>query len=170
MAKVRKTAPCPCGSGKKYKYCHGATEQPVGPEPPPRRHVFLWIILALAPIAYAASLYQGDPTATTVERVWSEEHGHYHNIDGSELGAAAKAKETPATPGKTPGAAPPGKIWSEEHGHWHDDGTQPEAHDYVPPTDALKAEPYRLERPDGPPPEGKTWSEAHGHWHDNDSP
>jgi len=168
MAKVRKTDPCPCGSEKKYKYCHGAKQPEASTAPPARRQVFLWIVVALAPIAYAATFFQGDPEATAVERVWSEEHGHYHNVDGSELDAETPAE--PATPGEAPGPPPPGKVWSEEHGHWHDadEGTEPAG--YAPPSDTLIDGGYRLRRPEGPAPEGKYWSEEHGHWHDNDSP
>ena len=41
MAKVRRNQPCPCGSGKKYKQCHG---NPIHPKPlestqPVRRHI-----------------------------------------------------------------------------------------------------------------------------------
>ncbi len=181
MAKVRKTDPCPCGSGKKYKYCHGAPPEEIEAEvAPPRRQVFIWIVIALAPIAYAATFFQGEPADTTAERVWSEEHGHYHAADGSELPtetpAPTAATTTPAADGSSspavaPGPAPPGKIWSAEHGHWHND----------PDADQQDAEPafeeegmpkheYKLDRPPGPAPEGKVWSAAHGHWHDNDTP
>jgi hypothetical protein len=171
MAKVRKTDPCPCGSGKKYKYCHGAPPAETVSVAPPRRQVFLWIVVALGPLAYAATFYQGDPQATAVERVWSTEHGHYHNVDGSEIGQQQPSEAVAAdSPGESPGPAPPGKVWSVEHGHWHNDTTSSESPDFVPPSDDLNSAPYRLERPEGAPPQGKVWSESHGHWHDEDSP
>ena len=38
VKKVGRNQPCPCGSGKKYKLCHGAaTPAPTGPPPPRRR-------------------------------------------------------------------------------------------------------------------------------------
>jgi hypothetical protein len=47
-------------------------------------------------------------------RVWSPEHGHYHDVDGGETRSAARSVPRP------PGPAPPGKVWSPDHGHWHD--------------------------------------------------
>lgn len=32
MSKIGRNAPCPCGSGKKYKKCHGSYAQPLAPE------------------------------------------------------------------------------------------------------------------------------------------
>jgi len=53
-------------------------------------------------------------------KVWSPEHGHYHDVN-SPAGA------TPSAPAQTgqnvpqpAGPVPPGKVWSPEHGHWHD--------------------------------------------------
>jgi len=176
MAKVRKTDPCPCGSGKKYKYCHGAPQTVEVDERPPRRQIFIWIVLALGPLAYAATFYQGNPQDTATKRVWSEEHGHYHNVDGSEIDRADKPAEAaaapnPDTPTQAPGPAPPGKVWDEGHGHWHDDPNA--AAQEVLPTfeeEGIPKKQYDIERPKGPAPEGKVWSAAHGHWHDNDSP
>lgn len=178
--KQRKTDPCHCGSGTQFRYCHGAPQE-VEEEAPltqrnPRR-VFLFLVLVLSPLAVLASFSQGQPE-DTVNRVWSPEHGHYHTLDGREIGAAAAAPQAAAVDGEpaapsgdapdptvAPGPAPPGKVWSPEHGHWHD--ADPEAG-----ADPLQNEPwdhqYRIERPDGPPPEGMTWSESHGHWHPSD--
>jgi hypothetical protein len=176
MAKVRKTDPCPCGSGKKYKYCHGAPLQVEEKDKaPPRRQIFIWLVLALGPIAVAASYYQGDPQDTAKKRVWSEEHGHYHNIDGGEIDRAddpanATAAPVPDAPTTAPGPAPPGKVWSAAHGHWHDDANA-RVTEIAPVYEQGVPDPtYKLKRPDGPAPDGKVWSQAHGHWHDNDAP
>jgi SEC-C motif-containing protein len=32
--KIGRNDPCPCGSGKKYKHCHGRQESPYGVFPP----------------------------------------------------------------------------------------------------------------------------------------
>lgn len=194
MAKIRKTDPCPCGSGKHYKYCHGAPEdaQPVGTEfvnAPPKR-VFLWLTGILVPLVLLASFFGPD---TGSDRVWSEEHGHYHDapILAAEARAAAsvlpksvslddEANTDPVSEPEAPvadgpkaqpvGTAPPGKIWDEIHGHWHDADAKP-AQLRVDPDDGTPWEQDRtLRPPEGPVPEGKTWSTAHGHWHDNDAP
>lgn len=181
----RKTDPCPCGSGKQYRYCHGAkpNEDDEGPVIKGNRpQVFLWVVLIGAPLAYGLGmLAQPAGSGAGTKRVWSEEHGHYHNVDGSEPAAAATntvsadgapaADGTPAPrPTKPPGPTPPGKVWSEAHGHWHDaDGGTPEAQQVL--VDPVSGKPwdhdYKLEKPDGPAPEGMTWSASHGHWHPN---
>ena len=168
--KQRKTDPCPCGSGQQFRYCHGAPEEAADENPivqrNPRR-VFLLVVLVLSPLAVLAGLSQGDPE-DTVNRVWSPEHGHYHTLDGKEIGAVEPAADGDEQAVQTPSSeAPPGKVWSEEHGHWHDaeqtEGVQDPAKEQMPWDHE-----YKLVRPDGPAPEGMVWSEAHGHWHPSD--
>ena len=176
MASHRKTDSCSCGSGKQYRYCHGAPEVDVEDKRPARRQIFLWIVLALGPIAYASTFYQGNPEDTAVKRVWSDEHGHYHDVDGAEIDraddpAAESASPNPDKPTQPPGPAPPGKIWSAPHGHWHDDPkADPQDIEPLFQEEGIPVRPFKLQRPDGPAPAGKVWSDAHGHWHDNDAP
>lgn len=55
MESVPRNAPCPCGSGKKYKHCHLGKEGDVAPVRNPR---FL-LPLALAVLGVALGLYFG---------------------------------------------------------------------------------------------------------------
>jgi len=197
--KQRKTDPCHCGSGDQFRHCHGAEEEaeevnPITSRNP--RRVFLMVVMVLSPLAIIAGLSQGEPE-DTVNRVWSSEHGHYHNIDGGEIGAAPAPVPTPAAtvvvgadgdgdadgdadaaptvavePASTapPGPAPPGKVWAPEHGHWHDaDGTAESSGSRARPGSGQPWDhEYVIHRPDGAAPEGQVWSESHGHWHPSD--
>lgn len=93
---------CACGSGKKFKRCCGAVD--VAAEDPASRFfgvaaVLAGLMLVAAIVVTAREMFAGGEQAA--RKVWSEEHGHYHTVGGSEEGG-------------------PGKVWSEEHGHWHD--------------------------------------------------
>lgn len=116
--KVGRNAPCTCGSGKKYKQCHGKTDQ----ERKHRWSVYALLIPAIAIIVGGGELLLSlfrDPPEGSAGRVWSTEHGHWHDANGGELGAAPGG--VPASPqAQPPGPPPPGKVWSSEHGHWHD--------------------------------------------------
>lgn len=196
----RKTDPCPCGSGKQYRYCHGAPpdqadEAKLDVESNPRQ-LFLWLVIVGAPLAWLAGSFMPSGSETPQTRVWSEEHGHYHTVDGKELGNDA-ASATPVAPGnpndagagtleagdgsapapapvpaaQPPGPTPPGKVWSAEHGHWHDvdagKATGAEPVIFDPSSGKPWDHDYELPRPDEERP-GFTWSEAHGHWHPNE--
>ena len=96
--------------------------------PPPTQSRIADPASILSPLGPAA----GAPAAPP-GKVWSAEHGHYHDIAGNELAAAPSPLGTPPTaaPGTlTPqpdGPIPEGKVWSAEHGHWHDaPGVTPE--------------------------------------------
>jgi hypothetical protein len=67
------------------------------------------------------------PGPAPAGKVWSAEHGHWHDAPGSQPLSAAAAQPafaqpsaTPAFTPQPPGPAPAGKVWSTEHGHWHD--------------------------------------------------
>jgi hypothetical protein len=116
MESVSRNAPCPCGSGRKYKRCCERVVPSATKENPPWLGIVLGAIVVLAAVGLLAGVWRGDPEKSG--RVWSAEHGHWH-YPGQTHGAAQPG--TPATPGTAPpGTAPPGKVWSEEHGHWHD--------------------------------------------------
>jgi hypothetical protein len=74
--KVGRNAPCPCGSGRKYKQCHALEERRNG------RWIAIVIggVLLLATLAYMNALRNRDPSQAgpLPGQVWSEEHGHYH--------------------------------------------------------------------------------------------
>ena len=115
-AKIGRNDPCPCGSGKKYKQCcEGKAAE---------KTTFLtkWIavivgmiLVLLVAVGTAASFFTDDQSNNAPpRRVWSPEHGHWHNVDGAGTRSAARSVPRPAGP------APPGKVWSPDHGHWHD--------------------------------------------------
>ena len=136
--KVGRNKPCPCGSGKKFKYCCARAEQPQ----PPKNRSTLWLVsFAIGCVVIVAAFMTNTPTDPL-----------------SNSSVPMPSRPLTPTGGLTPqppGPVPPGKVWSPEHGHWHDvAGT---------PTES----PTRLvSPPPGPAPAGKVWSPEHGHWHD----
>lgn len=69
-----------------------------------------WIILGLVAAAVLVVTLLNRPADDGGERVWSPEHGHYHEVEASGTPVEPGALEEP----------PAGRVWSEEHGHWHD--------------------------------------------------
>ncbi len=75
--KVGRNAPCPCGSGKKYKHCCLNKKNALS-----RRQKLLYsgfvllVIGALVAIAITIREYRPD----RANRVWSEEHQHWHTV------------------------------------------------------------------------------------------
>ncbi|MFQ5876838.1 MAG: SEC-C metal-binding domain-containing protein [Acidobacteriota bacterium] len=100
--------PCPCGSGRKYKRCCERTRRPVLT---PAALVLIAIVALGGAVAVTAMLNAPDPDAPPPGKVWSPEHGHWHDVGG----APARGPIPPPA-----GPPPPGKVWSPEHGHWHD--------------------------------------------------
>ena len=112
--KVSRNAKCPCGSGKKYKQCCGQKE--------PASTSWSKVGIAVVGAALVYGLGHGIYAVATTEgtqdgRVWSAEHGHWHNADGTEVGSVPRPAG--ASVPQPPGPAPEGKVWSEEHGHFH---------------------------------------------------
>ena len=70
---VGRNEPCPCGSGKKYKHCHGAKTSGLTTG----QRIAIGLIGALI----VGGLWLGFSDREHVENprgVWSPEHGHYH--------------------------------------------------------------------------------------------
>jgi hypothetical protein len=81
MPKIGRNDPCSCGSGKKFKKCHGA--QPAHS----RQSKMLLIIVGgavLAALAAVATLVTSERSSAG-RRVWDPAHGHYHNEFGREI-------------------------------------------------------------------------------------
>ena len=128
---VNRNDPCPCGSGAKYKRCCERQERnPLTPA----AIVLMLVVVGGGAVAVMALMQAPEP-GNTAQRVWSEEHKHWHTVGGGEKGTApgvpvpggpipagglpdAAAPKTPVP--QPPGPAPAGKVWSAEHGHWHD--------------------------------------------------
>jgi hypothetical protein len=108
---IERNAPCGCGSGLKYKRCCERKER-TGISP---TALALILIVILGAAAGIVSYMRAPDEIATPKRVWSEEHGHWHDV-----GAGGEGQGTPGP--QPPGPAPAGKVWSEEHGHWHDAG------------------------------------------------
>lgn len=115
---AKRNAKCPCGSGKKYKLCHGKRERPERS----RRNNFTIVVAAIAIVAAAlygvVSTFSSRTGGDGSGRVWSEAHGHWHDAAGGELTGPGPA--LPAGSAAPPGPPPkPGQVWSPEHNHWH---------------------------------------------------
>ena len=114
--KIGRNDPCPCGSGKKYKFCC-ETKKAEGKGD--------WSRYALYAIAISIGLGIGGffialADAPDDGRVWSAEHGHWHNADGTEIVTGNTAQPGGPPYPQPPGPVPEGKVWSPDHGHWHD--------------------------------------------------
>lgn len=58
-------------------------------------------------------------------KVWSTEHGHWHDKPAAPPTVHMGTVNYPSKPVPAPGPAPPGMVWSAEHGHWHRAGAAP---------------------------------------------
>jgi hypothetical protein len=81
MAKTGRNDPCPCGSGKKFKFCH---------ESKGRESTSSRLLMIVVGGAVLAAIAAGVATFTTersagATRVWDPVHGHYHDATGTAL-------------------------------------------------------------------------------------
>jgi hypothetical protein len=72
------------------------------------------------PAAAAGRPGTAQPGPAPPGKVWSIEHGHWHDVTTTPAASTEVQPSTPAPNPQPPGAIPPGKVWSPEHGHWHD--------------------------------------------------
>lgn len=164
--KVGANAPCPCGSGKKYKRCCALEEPKTAKRRRRRIAQYTAIAVAIAAVLFVVSYNSAarippqravttplipaqtprasrPPGPAPPGKVWNADHGHWH--DAPTGGVAGRTYPQPVGV-----AAPPGAVWSPEHDHWHDAA-------------GIKVS---IPQPAGLPPAGKTiWSDNHGHWH-----
>ena len=112
--KPRRNDPCPCGSGKKYKRCCEGREIRTKTSLTKWTLVAVGILIVLGGVGFVAALLAPNESDTTSGRVWSPEHGHWHDVGGDTSRPTGEPVSQP------PGPAPPGKVWSAAHGHWHD--------------------------------------------------
>lgn len=158
---------CHCGSGKKYKNCHGRKSLAASLSGNATFGIVAFVLVVGGIILFSGPLKENQPAGqsapvrpgvTPPGKVWSEEHGHWHDAPGTTPAASSPAQQPGATSSQPSGPAPDGKVWSPEHGHWHDaPGSQ---------SSATQTGTTLYPQPDGPVPEGKVWSPQHGHWHD----
>jgi hypothetical protein len=166
---VRQKDPCPCGSGKRYKNCCGKR----GAKSSFRKWTGLKLsVLAIVVVGGGAVAYMifSKPTITPLEvittetppksvqplqpqpvdpagegKVWSTEHGHWHDAPGAATSSGSATNPITITPGATPGS-----------------GTNPIS---ITPGTTPGSGGELTPQPPGPAPEGKVWSSEHGHWH-----
>lgn len=142
--KISRNDPCPCGSGKKYKQCC-AIEESVEAAGSFFRIAMIGMGLALlfVTVAVGRELFSSEPVQ---KRVWSSDHGHWHNVTGDPHGGGEGSDEAVEPGTYADGQEVDGRVWSEAHGHFHG-GSGSAA---------------------GNPQPGKVWNEAHGHYHPAD--
>jgi hypothetical protein len=73
--------PCPCGSGDKYKKC--CAGKPDASQKARSRGLaaLLIVVLLIVVAGVVIELRSDDSAEGRVDRVWSPEHGHYHDVD-----------------------------------------------------------------------------------------
>jgi hypothetical protein len=76
---VNRNARCHCGSGKKFKNCHGAVAVSPGRKIPVLYFVAGAIIIAAAFVFYTNRSGSTQPGQAPPGKVWSAEHGHWHD-------------------------------------------------------------------------------------------
>lgn len=127
------------------------------------------------------------PSAAPPGKVWSAEHGHWHDAVAPSNPVQIQAEQIGGQPAAQRVPPEPGMVWSEEHNHWH---KAPAASTAVARdaatgapigTDPAPAAPNQVRafgqlydvtakpgtpQPPGPVPAGMVWSTEHGHWHD----
>ena len=77
MASIGRNAPCPCGSGKKYKRCCALKAQKTTLASRVVMSV-IGLILLTGAVVMLMSLDELGADPTGPRRVWSEEHQHWH--------------------------------------------------------------------------------------------
>jgi len=163
--KVGRNEPCHCGSGKKYKVCHGQSAASAG-----QKWMFIGGAVIVVGLGYFINkiLTSDDLDNRRPGQVWSPDHEHWHDAPATSTPRSTPLSNPlipqPSTPStestsEPPGPAPPGQVWSTEHSHWHD---APVTAPSITPQSSTKL----TSEPPGPAPPGKVWSPEHGHWHD----
>lgn len=78
MASVGRNAPCPCGSGKKYKRCCALKSQKTPLASRITLSLISLMLLAGAVVMLMSLDELGQTSSGPPGRVWSEEHQHWH--------------------------------------------------------------------------------------------
>lgn len=141
-----RNAPCPCGSGRKYKHCCIGKRFGAAPATHATRNSLI-LVSACALIGLGAWAW--------THRTSSVDSGSYSE-----------------TPGRTPEPyeydAVNNRHWHAGHGHWHD-GPPPiglrTPEPASPATPATAPEPYEYD-----PVQNRHWDPDHGHWHNGPPP
>ena len=114
--KIGRNDACHCGSNKKFKDCHGSKKTNNQ-----WRNIAIIGLIAIALVWFISDIFQSDIGGSAPPgKVWSEEHGHYHDIAGSPSPRGINPGQAQLNVPQPEGPVPEGKVWSTEHGHWHD--------------------------------------------------
>jgi hypothetical protein len=116
--------------GKVWSSEHGHWHDAPGTAASPGSRANPIEVTAGTTLGLAGDLTPQPPGPAPAGKVWSPEHGHWHNAPGASSPSGSPTNPIPITPGTTPGSggeltpqppgpAPAGKVWSPEHGHWH---------------------------------------------------
>lgn len=81
MPKTGRNDLCTCGSGKKYKKCCEHKDRGGGLQ----SRVMMLAVGGAVLVAIIAGLASFTGDSTTPTRVWSVEHGHYHDANGMQV-------------------------------------------------------------------------------------
>jgi hypothetical protein len=87
------------------------------------------------------------PGPAPAGKVWSVEHGHWHDVPGAATDPVVPPELQPAL--QPPGipATPAGMVWSEEHQHWHDANEEAKRKGTVKPDETAPAAPAPAPKP-----------------------
>ena len=80
MSKIGRNQPCPCGSGAKYKHCCQLKDERRSQLVSRGLAVALVVVIVVAAVAMLIGARAGDGETAPPGHVWSEEHGHYHDV------------------------------------------------------------------------------------------
>jgi len=166
--KVGRNEPCHCGSGKKYKVCHGRSAAGGS-----NRWMLIGGVVGVVALGYFVNkiLTSDGQNNPPPGKVWSPEHGHWHDATATSTPLSTPLIPQPSIPttestSEPPGPAPPGQVWSPDHGHFHDapSTSTPLSTPLIPQPSIPTTE--STSEPPGPAPPGQVWSPDHGHFHD----
>ncbi len=170
MAKTMRNEPCPCGSGKKYKACHGTTDQTRSGRGPARILAIVVVIVVIGGAAIAVNHFR---TADLSEpklvydaennRYWDPVHSHWHDGRPPAHGGAAAPAPAGLKPEPYEYNAETNHYWDPEHAHWHE-GRPPSDHVFTA-ADGRTPEPYEYDAATD-----QHFDPGHGHWHEGMRP
>lgn len=140
---IARNAPCPCGSGKKYKQCCIGKRQVPGSSPGSSRTVLISLVIAAGVILGAWAWTTRTTTPVPLTSV------SFPSTD-TRGGAPAPYEYDPVN----------NRYWHAGHGHWHDGPPPPEAR-----RPGGAPQPYEYDAAND-----RHWDPDHGHWHSGPPP
>jgi hypothetical protein len=159
---VPRNAPCPCGSGKKYKHC--CIDKP-GQQPGASAGKRTGLIVAAVVVAgiglFALTQTRRQPAAVPAAPTTAPAPAGNFQVPLSGAPAPAGPAGPAATPKPYEYDAVNNRHWDPNHGHWHDG--PPPANAAAAP--ATTPKPYEYDAANN-----RHWDPNHGHWHSGPPP